>query len=586
MRTIRRLALQGALAVAALAAAPTALADTVSHSEHVRLGFTTSQPFTFHRDDSSCLGLCSYSLDYAGTATLTVDMGADVTVSYDRADVRPGATVPVSITYTPTNDPGDELSARVSGDLTLDFTGCLDCPATIPFTLLDASGDFVAPLGAAAPVSVPISSSTITISWPFGDLASGQLSGSLTLGPVAPAPSSFAGLGGADAVLAVSGGTLTAIANPVNAPIILANRGVAEWSAGGQTIVASIQVPADASAPVHLDLSPVYHWLDTSANLDFVISLQGVLGDLFDDPSPISIFSGSLGPVFSDAGIDTAVSDAISNVIGFDPGFGAAIAAGRLPVPALDPPISSVPPFTSFATASFTVATDSDGDGLLDGDEIALGTNPDDPDSDDDGLPDGTEVHGTNATDPLDADSDDDGLLDGVEDANRNGAFDMGETDPNNPDTDGDTLLDGAEDVNHNGVVDPGETDPRVFDTDGDGLSDGVEVATGTDPLDPDSDDDGIPDGQDPQFLANAVTASPISSWRAGGNRTAFLARLAAIEQRVAHGDAGQAVKELQLLRARIDGCGTSADGDDWIVDCSLQTAIRGYVDLLIANLD
>ena len=584
MRSTRRVGVLLALALSGLAAAPSALADVVTQTRHVRLGFTTSQPFTFHTSDSSCLGLCSYDLKYNATATLTARMGATLTVSYDRADVRPGATVPVSITYAPTNDAGNELRARVSGDLTLDFTGCLNCPSTFAFTVLDASGDFTAPLGGVAPVSVPISSDTITISSPFGDLASGHLTGSLVLGPVAPTSGSVAGLGGADGLLNVSGGNLTAIANPVNPPIILSNKGMAEWSASGQTIVASLQVPAAASGPVHLDLSPVYHWLNTSASINFAIDLQGVL-DLFGDPAPISILSGSLGPQYSAAGLDTAVSDAVKAAIGFDPGFGSAILAGHVPIPLLNPEVASVPPFPAFGTAAFALATDSDADGLLDGDEIALGTNPDNPDTDADGLLDGTEVHGANPTDPLDADSDNDGLLDGVEDTNHNGAFNAGETNPNNPDTDGDGLLDGVEDVNHNGVVDPGETNPRLFDTDGDGLSDGVEVATGTNPLNPDSDGDGIPDGQDPQFLSNAVNASSVSSWRSGGNRNAFLARLAAVENRVAHGDKGQAVHELQLMREKIDGCGSSADNTDWIVDCSLQTTIRGYVDLLIANL-
>jgi hypothetical protein len=583
MRSTRRVGVLLALALIGLAAVPSALADVVTQTKHVQLGFTTSQPFAFHTSDSSCLGLCSYDLNYDATATLTARMGADVTVSYNRADVRPGATVPVSVTYTPTNDAGNELRARISGDVTLDFTGCLNCPATFQFTLLDASGDFTAPIGGGS-VNVPISSDTITISSPFGNLASGHLSGSLSLGPVVPTSGSVAGLGGADALLNVSGGSLTAIANPVNAPIILGNKGMAEWSAAGQTIVASLQVPSSASGPVHLDLSPVYHWLDTSANVNFVIDLEGVLG-IFGDPDPISVLSGSLGPQLSAAGLDTAVSDAVTAAIGFDPGFGSAIAAGRVPVPLLDPEIAAVPPFPAFGTAAFTVATDSDGDGLLDGDEIALGTNPDDPDTDNDGLTDGTEVHGANPTDPLLADSDADGLLDGIEDANHNGAFDAGETNPNNPDTDGDTLLDGVEDANHNGVVDPGETNPRLFDTDGDGLSDGVEVATGTNPLNPDTDGDGIPDGQDPQFLENAVNASSPASWHSGGNRNAFLARLAAVKNRVAHGDEAQAVAELQLLRQKIDGCGSSADNNDWIVDCALQTTIRSYVDLLIANL-
>jgi len=57
---------------------------------------------------------------------------------------------------------------------------------------------------------------------------------------------------------------------------------------------------------------------------------------------------------------------------------------------------------------------DSDGDGLTDGDEVGLGTNPQDWDTDDDGRSDWHEVTGGGPipTDPFDPDTDDDGLLD------------------------------------------------------------------------------------------------------------------------------------------------------------------------------
>lgn len=67
---------------------------------------------------------------------------------------------------------------------------------------------------------------------------------------------------------------------------------------------------------------------------------------------------------------------------------------------------------------------DADGDGLLDADERARGTDPLDPDSDDDGLSDGDEVR--RGTDPLDPDTDGDGLSDGDE-------IELG-TDPLTPD--------------------------------------------------------------------------------------------------------------------------------------------------------
>jgi len=182
---------------------------------------------------------------------------------------------------------------------------------------------------------------------------------------------------------------------------------------------------------------------------------------------------------------------------------------------------------------------DSDGDGLTDGEEVGLGTNPDDWDTDDDGRCDGHEVTGSGPipTDPFDPDTDDDGLLDSAE------VLGVNNTNPVNADTDGDGLCDGGtgtpymisghssvvvnpicksctdptlwlnscggagvrmgsvdgigdhpnpygygEDKNGNGTWEPGandywgdvysgdETDPNQYDTDGDADGDGVEV--------------------------------------------------------------------------------------------------------------
>lgn len=117
-------------------------------------------------------------------------------------------------------------------------------------------------------------------------------------------------------------------------------------------------------------------------------------------------------------------------------------------------------------------------------------------DTDGDGLPDDVETAVGSCTNVFDADSDDDGLPDGVEDANQNGVVDSGETDPCNADTDGDGIQDGTE----QGVTEP------VPDPDGDGplLGTDTEIfvpdedpASTTDSLDSDSDDDGIPDGSE-----------------------------------------------------------------------------------------
>ncbi|MGH2537267.1 MAG: protein kinase domain-containing protein [Candidatus Promineifilaceae bacterium] len=99
------------------------------------------------------------------------------------------------------------------------------------------------------------------------------------------------------------------------------------------------------------------------------------------------------------------------------------------------------------AAATAAVAGDRDRDGLSDAQEAVLGSNPDVADSDGDGLLDGEEVL-TWATNPLKLDTDSDGLSDGDE-------------------------------------VRQLRTSPLQADSDGDGLADGVEVSLGSNPLDP-----------------------------------------------------------------------------------------------------
>lgn len=78
---------------------------------------------------------------------------------------------------------------------------------------------------------------------------------------------------------------------------------------------------------------------------------------------------------------------------------------------------------------------DPDGDGLTNGEEWALGTDPFDPDTNGDGILDGIAVaSGMSATNP---DMDGDGVLNGAERAQG--------TDPFNPDTDGDEVNDGED---------------------------------------------------------------------------------------------------------------------------------------------
>ena len=90
--------------------------------------------------------------------------------------------------------------------------------------------------------------------------------------------------------------------------------------------------------------------------------------------------------------------------------------------------------------------------------------------------------------DPTSSDTDKDGLLDGEEKT-------WG-TDPTNRDTDGDRLSD-SEEVRKYG------TNPLSADSDGDGVNDYTEVIMHTNPLSSDTDGDGIPDRFDPLPTTN-----------------------------------------------------------------------------------
>jgi len=142
--------------------------------------------------------------------------------------------------------------------------------------------------------------------------------------------------------------------------------------------------------------------------------------------------------------------------------------------------------------------SDTDGDGLRDGEEIhEYGTNPTEPDSDVDGVRDADEIR--RGTDPVDADTDGDGLTDG-EEVNEH------DTNPRVADTDGDGLTDGEE-------VDEYDTDPSDADTDGDGLADGEEVDEyDTNPSVADTDGDGLADGTEITLRSDPTSvATPLA---------------------------------------------------------------------------
>lgn len=148
---------------------------------------------------------------------------------------------------------------------------------------------------------------------------------------------------------------------------------------------------------------------------------------------------------------------------------------------------------------------DDDGDGLSNSEEGNFGTDPNDSDTDDDGVSDGDEIN-THGTDPLDSDTDDDGLTDG-EEINTHG------TDPLDPDSDDDGIPDGQEIING---TDPNQKDNPVIpiilfllldddDQDQDGIDDQADNCVDVSNADQlDTDADGLGDACDDDDFIDA----------------------------------------------------------------------------------
>ena len=129
---------------------------------------------------------------------------------------------------------------------------------------------------------------------------------------------------------------------------------------------------------------------------------------------------------------------------------------------------------------------DLDSDGLTNIEEFNLGTSINDSDSDNDGLSDGDEAN-IHSTDPLDSDSDNDGISDGEE-------VNVLQSNPLSTDSDNDGLPDGYE---FNFGLDLNDATDRDGDADSDGLSNFEEFSLDLNPQDPDTDSDGLNDGEE-----------------------------------------------------------------------------------------
>jgi hypothetical protein len=385
-KTLRRALSVSALAVVAaiVAVAPAASSpDPVTITKHANLGFSTSIPVNEDTGvaDPPCLlsfGVCLFhgAVAFSGTLTAHVTLGTDVALTYDPADLNtPNGPLPVSVKYTPTPG-GSTVSYSLSGNMTFNFDGCTDCPKTVPFSATSAPNTFTAPMDSDSPVTIPGTSSGITLNVAGLDVITASLGSSLTLAPAPPGV--VPGLGGAAALVQVTGAS--------GAPVL-----PIEWDSSGSAQTFTLTTPANP-APLGVSLSPLVHWVGTSGsaqiNLHWTDDFQNTVAVIADivsggvclvvdcsigDPAPISLFSGGLGPLYISAGLDTAIGNAIGGVAG--PLVASRVAAGFVPVPLTSPPLASIPPFTigalDFAVPSVSI-TGAPAGVVLKGNSISL----------------------------------------------------------------------------------------------------------------------------------------------------------------------------------------------------------------------
>jgi hypothetical protein len=367
---------------------PAQAGGPVTITKHADLGFTTSIPVSEDTGVANppCLlsaGVCLFhgAIAFTGTLTAHVKLATDVAMTYNPSDLNtPNGPLPVDLKYTPTPN-GSTVTYSLNGTMTFNFDGCPSCPDVVPFSASSAPNSFTAPMGSDAPVTIPGTSSGITLNVGGLDVITASLGSALTL---APAPQgSLPGLGGAAAEVQVDG----ASGSPV-LPI--------EWDNAGSDQSFTLTTPSNPT-PLGVKLSPLLHWVSTSGNaqinLHWTDDFQNTVGVIADivtagvclivdcsipDPSPVNVFSGGLGPVFSSAGLDTEIGNDVGGVAG--PFVAARVAAGFVPVPLTDPPDSSIPPL-SVGTLGFDVPSASisgaPGGDVLQGDAVNLTAVPD-----------------------------------------------------------------------------------------------------------------------------------------------------------------------------------------------------------------
>ena len=343
--------------------------------------------------------------------------------------------------------------------------------------LAGMAGDLHAPLSNDGPMTIAVESDSVIAVCVLGvfelkvvgniTLSPVPSFDSTTLTPpINPLPllggTTLPGVGGGTGTFSVDSATGSLLTG-ADIAAIASNEFPVEWQVSGETKTRNVLVknPLPPAAVMHTQLGSVLQWVEIGASLDLSISVPifghvadvGILdsGDIKDaindrkcqggpndghsctadsDCTP-NVCGGDLGESVGakvKTLVETTLNDpsipAIPDVVtarmvlpqAFSDAFRNRVDALQVPIPLFDPELASVddpenlPPF---GVVTFDIPTDSDGDGVSDGDEIAMGLDPDNPDTDGDGLTDGQEIHG--CTDPKNPDTDGDGYGDGEE---------------------------------------------------------------------------------------------------------------------------------------------------------------------------
>jgi len=89
----------------------------------------------------------------------------------------------------------------------------------------------------------------------------------------------------------------------------------------------------------------------------------------------------------------------------------------------------------------------------------------------------------------------------------------------------------------------------------------------------------------DPRWIQGYIYTMSAAFFSNGTVRNTMLIDLNSINNDINVNNNAGAISKLQDLRTHLDGCGGTADGDDWITNCGQQTIVRAQVDQLIGKL-